>query len=283
MKLLREKVSSKFNLYLLSDIHKGTLAHHEDGFHEAIETIRVDRGARVVIGGDLTEAICTDDKRFDFDSVDPTIPNPIQQWQRVAEELMPIKTKIAAINTGNHDRAHHRHGNGVRDIVCKDLGIRHKYGTYSCKVAFHDKHGLIFKVFITHGSRSITSTADDPIRREANEKLILKRHLKPIAADCLIMWKGHAHKLIISPPEKELYLNDDGEKIRQHYTTSDPRGEYIHPDHRYYFCTGGFLKLYGPEGTDTYVERAEYPPAELGYIKVRIEDRQVVGAEKVFI
>ena len=92
-----------------------------------------------------------------------------------------------------------------------------EYGTYTCKVSVvDDDNNLMYKMFLTHGYGSIRSVADDPVRREANMKLGLKRKLQHKAADCAVMGMGHTHRLMIVPPKRELYLTDDGKRISQH-------------------------------------------------------------------
>jgi hypothetical protein len=231
-----------------------------------------------VDGGDMVEAILVDDPRFDPQKL--TEPLPLEQLNEAIKKREPIKDQLITILQGNHERKLWRFGNITKDI-CDKLGV--EYGTYTAKISIVNKHdNLMFKVFETHGSKTITSTADDPIRREANEKLILKRHLKRKAGDCAVMVKHHAHKLIVATPEHELYLVDDGKAIRQRYTGWGQNEEWIHPDARWYGCAGAFLRLYG-DGISGYAEIGEYDPVELGFLVTKVRKKKIVAVEPVYL
>jgi len=165
--------------------------------------------------------------------------------------------------------------------VCEKLGV--EYGTYSTKLTVQDTNGkLMYKVFDTHGIRSIRSTADDPIRRRTNMELVLKRQLKFKAGDCAVMIKHHTHKLLVCKPESELYLVDDGKRIKQGYTGWGQTEPYIHPDARWYGNAGSFLRLYG-DGMSGYAEIAEYDPVELGWLVLVVRNRKIVELKPVYL
>ena len=150
-------------------------------------------------------------------------------------------------------------------------------------VTFEDKQGVMFKGFFTHGRRLIRTIADDPVRRTANEKLQLKQHLKNKMGDCLIMAKGHCHRLIVSDPIESLYLMTENEEIHQRYTHSAHKEyKFIHPDHRWYCATGSFLKTFG-EKVSSYAEVGEMDPVELGYVKVIVRDRTIAKVERIVV
>jgi hypothetical protein len=138
-------------------------------------------------------------------------------------------------------------------------------------------------MFLTHGYGSINSSADDGVRRKANMRLSLKRKLKDKAGDCILMGMAHTHKLIVSKPEETLYLTDNGKQIKQNYTASKHTDGYIHPDHRWYVNTGSFYRLYGKDGISGYAERAGYDPVELGYILIKVRNREIIAVEKVLL
>jgi hypothetical protein len=170
-------------------------------------------------------------------------------------------------------------GNITRDLICEPLGVT--YGGYTCKVSFMSGKDLLFKAFLTHGRKSITSSADDPLRIQANLQLVLKRHLQNKAGDCMLMCKGHAHKLITVKPSELLYLTDNGKEIMARYTKPHSGG-YIPPYLRFYACTGSFLRTYAP-GIIGYGETGEYDPVELGYIVAEIREGEIRGIRKVTV
>lgn len=284
MQLINRRLPDNHNLFLFSDLHKGSILFHRHGFEKFIDDVMSEKNNFVICGGDSIEAICVDDPRMDIDLLDPDAKKPLVQCKEVVKLYTPIKNRIISILEGNHEWKLQGYGSLVRDVICHDLfGDRKNdfYGTYSVKASIRDKKGnLQYKIFYTHGAGTINSTADDPIRRESNMKLSLKRKLQHKAGDALILAMGHTHKLLVAEPTHTLYLVDDGKKIKQEYTKPGNNGQYIPPEHRWYCNTGSFMKLYR-EGVSGYAERFGYDPVQLGYIKCEIKNRQVVNIKAV--
>jgi len=235
----------------------------------------------LAMGGDLVEAITVDDKRYSQET--DKKETPIKQYRNVQKFLEPIADKTVFVLLGNHDwLVANRYGDYLRTILCPDLKI--PYGTYSTKLAVNDKKGRqMYKLFYTHGAKSISSVADDPIRREANMLLQLKRRLQMKAGDCEVMAMGHTHKLLVCQPMASLYLYDDGKKIISAYTEPGT-GQWIHPDHRYYVNTGSFLRLYTTtdegEAVSGYAERFGYDPVEIGYVVIECRGGKIKTVRK---
>jgi len=270
------------NIFHFGDKHDGSILSSDSGWNELMDMICSEyegcRNNYAVDGGDMFESIMVDDKRFSPEKFKE--PLPLEQMRIAVEKREPIKDKLLSILMGNHERKLWKFGDLTQE-VCQKLGVT--YGTYTTKITVKDiKGGLMYKVYETHGSKSISSAADDPIRRKANMELTLKRHLKFKAADCAVMIKHHAHKLISCKPRTELYLTDDGEKIKQGYTHWGQTEPYIHPDARWYGCAGSFLRLFG-DGMSGYAEIAEYDPVELGFLVLKVRDRKIVSLDPVYL
>lgn len=282
MQIIHKTLPTDHNLYLISDIHEGTLLQHEHGIEQMIQMVLSDKSNYVAILGDLAEAITIDDKRYDPATTDDRVPTPLQQYKSLVELFRPIKERIVVVLEGNHDyKISARFGNGVRDIFCSGLNV--PFGTYSCKLAVGDRKGKAqYKAYLTHGFRSISSSADDPVRREANMQLSLKRILHKKAADVSLMAMGHTHKLIVKPPISELYLTDDGSKIKQHYTKADYTSDYIPPDLRWYCNVGSFYKTFHM-GESGYAERFGFDPHELGFCIVEVCGGNINNVRKVIL
>ena len=274
MQIITKALPMTHRIYAISDTHEGTILKHKAGIRKVVKMIMEDPNAYVIHLGDLAEAITIDDKRYCIDTVDPDTSLPLLQYQAVVKEFWDIRDRFITILEGNHDaKIAGKYGNFVRDYVCKELGV--PYGTYTSRITINDtKARLQYKIYAAHGRRMVGSTADDPTRKIANEKLQLKRHLRPMATDCAVMMKGHTHKLIVKEPETELCLVDDGKKIHQKYTKLDQTSDFIHPDLRWYVNTGCFYKLHAM-GVSGYAERAEYPPNELGFAIIDVVDGQI--------
>lgn len=277
MLLLKYPTGRNFNLYLFSDAHAGSTLFYRKGFMKFVNTVKKDSLGVAIDLGDAIEAIMTDDKRYTDDTAKH--PIPLKQANDYIEMVRPIKNKIIVRLNGNHEQKLHRFGN-LAQYICSQLDI--PYGTFTAKVLFTDKKTgqLMFKAFVTHGFRSITNQAHDPIQREANMKARLKRLLMEKSGDCVLMAMGHTHKLVIAEPTKKLWLSDDGSQIRQRYTHSE--GDFIHQDHRWFVNTGSFLKLY-MEGVSGYAEMFGYDPVQLGFIKVLVRRGSIQSIEKVVL
>lgn len=299
MKLITHQLPDNHNLFHFGDRHLGALLSSNKGWRQLVDMMhsKVDGCSNNygVDGGDAIEAIMVDDPRFSVEELakrvekdkDTSLIRPLEQIRVAVEERKAIAPMLIAILEGNHERKLHRFGNLTQEL-CNRLnsevkGANIEYGTYTAKLSIVDKHNdLMYKVFETHGHKTINSAADDPLRREANLKLTLKRHLKFKAGDCAIMIKHHAHKLLVAPPEFELYLRDDGKKIQQHYTAGGQNEPFIHPDLRWYGCAGAFLRLYG-DGISGYGEIAEYDPVELGFLVTKVRKRKIEAVEPVYL
>lgn len=282
MQIIHKTLPADHNLFLISDLHEGTLLQSEHGLEQMIQMVLSDKHNYVAILGDLAEGITIDDKRYDPATNDDRVPTPLLQYKSLVELFKPIKERIVVVLEGNHDyKISARFGNGVRDIFCSGLNV--PFGTYSTKLTVNDKRGkLQYKAYLTHGYGNVNSTADDPVRQEANMFLSLKRKLAPKAGDCAVMACGHTHKLLVKPPISKLYLADDGAKIKQHYTKADYTAEYIDPDLRWYANTGSFYKNFHM-GESGYAERFGYNPTELGFCISEVRNGNIDNIRKVIL
>ena len=304
MKLITRKMPNNFNLFLVGDDHIGNLLRYDKGISKLFDMLCSSWGGvsekhnYVIHHGDMIEAICVQDKRFD-----PAIctePIPFEQANYAIKEYEPIKNKLITILDGNHPYKLHQFGN-LTKYICDGLGV--EYGTWSSKVIFNDmKNKLMFKSFHTHGNKTINSTCDDIKRRKVNMKLSLKRALRDLCGDVALSACGHSHKLLVCDPEPELYMTDDGKDLKQGYTLSQyltrefvdkktkqkannpdknlyTRG-YVHPDYRWYVNTGSFLKTF-ELGVSSYSERAGYANAEMGIIVVEVRDKFITNVRPI--
>ena len=284
MRLVKSYVpDGEWTLWVMGDWHIGNLTFHEDGLKEVRERILEDKNSRVVLTGDLIEGITPDDKRFDYFSLDPKTPTPIAQMKYAAKLAEPIAHLIAGVNRGNHEYKLQKYGDLVLEHFCIPLAVQDKYLGYSGKVSYYDSKGLVFKHYSTHGKRKLSSAAKDPIQRQGNISASAKNIMQRKFGDCLLMTRGHNHHLFYVEPIHELYLTDNGAKLKGRYFKSKPTADYIHPDHRWYGVAGSFFRTYGDVGTENYAEMAEYDPLELGCLKYTIIDRTIVRAERVVV
>jgi hypothetical protein len=229
-----------------------------------------------VCHGDCIEAICTDDPRYQREST--TQDSIFLQIKDAVKQMDGIKDQIICLLEGNHETKLHRFGS-IGEELAEQLDV--PFGTYTARITYQFSDGTFFKHFATHGARSISSTADDTKRRNTNMRLQLKRHLKMKSHTCALATEGHTHKLIVCEPDSELYLDDNGLEMTQHYT-QPTQGGYSHHEQRWFGNTGSFMKLY-ELGVSGYAERFGYDPIELGFLVARIRNKQIVGLDKVVV
>lgn len=278
MKLIYKKVPDNFDLVLFGDTHEGTLLRDKKGVQKCIDFIASNKlPCYAVHMGDAIEAIKPDDPRYDPKLCTNKVP--LEQADEVINQLIPIKDKIITCLLGNHEMKLHLFGN-ITEYICHQLNV--PYGTYSSKVTFVFDDSSVLKGFFHHGFGSISSYAKSPIQRQTTMLEALKRKLSFKQADCQLMALGHTHKLLICKPIAELFLTSDKERFYQGYTTDIHNGKFIHPDNRWYFNTGSFLKLY-EDGVSGYADIFGYDPVELGYIVVQIRNRAVQSAYKQIV
>ncbi|RPI50637.1 MAG: hypothetical protein EHM49_08270 [Deltaproteobacteria bacterium] len=274
-----------YELILFGDNQEGNVLQYRKGYRQAIEYILESKNRFAIHMGDEQEAFWIDDKRYDPVTMEST---PLKQQANVIKDLAPLakNKRLITILYGNHSHRLYPKIGDITENTCERLNVL--YGGFACVVQFIDKHGPQYKGYFTHGRKLIRSVADDPTRRLANEKLQVKQHLKNKMGDCLLMAKGHTHRLIVVEPQPQLYLGTDKkdgrDNIAQHYTHNPPfgKGGYVHPDHRWYANTGSFLKCYG-EDVNSYSEVGEYDPTELGYVVVEVHDRTITNVRKVVV
>ena len=275
------EMPDSFNLVLMGDTHEGAAAQHRSGLLETIAYIHDTPNTFGAHLGDWLEAITVDDKRYTVEET--TEPIPLMQAYGAADAFRPIKDKMLAALWGNHEKTLQKYGNLVQHVICRELGI--PYGGYLAKVELRHKGRQMFRLLLWHGSGSLTSKAKDPEQRRANKLAALKLKLYPLAADCAVMAMGHIHRLLTAAPSRELYLYTGGQgKVKQAYTDKSVRqvGEYLNPHQRWYCSTGSFLRGY-VDGIDTYASVKGYPPVELGYCLLRVEDTKIVGLDEVVV
>jgi hypothetical protein len=282
MDIFQQTAPNNFNLFLFGDRHDGSILYHKKGWNKLCNMMNSEYcGVSRNFGvdhGDFMESIMIDDVRYDPDTC--SNPIPMEQLDNAEIDYEPIADKIVAMCEGNHPWKLWRFGR-LTQMLCSRLGVN--YGTWSCKIEWVDKKGKpLFKSFHTHGSKGINSYAGDKIRIEANMKEMLKRHLKNKMGDCVLMAKGHTHKLLIQEPTPKLYITNKGKEMVQNYSSPDHTANFIPEDDRFYVNTGSFLKLYG-DGVSGYAEKFEYDPIELGFAVAKIRDRKITEIDKVVV
>jgi predicted phosphodiesterase len=282
MQWLEYMASDNHDIVLMGDTHAGSRMTHYDGIEETVDTVASDKTIEAMFHmGDLIEAVTNDHPYWQMETIDPDCSLPYLQYEHLAKMFGPVGDKLKGVLYGLHDKRLFKVGNFVRDKFCKDLNA--PYGTFASHVTVRSKKDgkPMFKIFLTHGAGQVKSTHSEPHGKSTNEGISLKKKLMNKFGDTALMAMGHTHKGIVFPPKSKLYLTCSQGKIKSNHTSSPQTATYIHPDDRWYANTGGYFKLYGHMGASSYAEEAMYDPIELSYIRVKVRDRMIVGADVV--
>lgn len=284
MELIRVDMPVRdFVLYDLSDLHVGSPNCNIDKLQRTVNAIKANDRAYLIFKGDAIEAITPGDKRYTHSCVMDEYKTPKHQADKVIEMFTPIKDKILAWGTGNHELKLVN----IMDFgkyIADGLGV--PYGAYVFKISFYYRKKLLFKTYHTHGWGSAGSNAKDDIQRDANIKAALKHRLaKSGHADCIYMSRGHDHQLHVVDPtvQNRLYLTTDDDGIHQHYhQQSAQNAPFIPPDSRWYATTGSYRGLYAKPGSQVvdYGEMAGYAPSEIGHSLVTVTKGEVTEVRK---
>ena len=277
MQRIFKEIPLDCEIALIGDTHIGSYKSHESGVDAAIDFIAADEDRYWAHLGDWIEAITTDDKRYECETTKQ--PIPLLQAKEVVDKFKRIAHKGLVGLLGNHERKLHRFGNLVKHTICQDLKI--PYGTFECRLILAPPERNPLKLFLTHGTKVFKSSAPTQFQKEANQQAQLKTYLLDKMGDSHLMCSGHAHWLAVVKPDNTLYLTDGEDGVKQHRLDKFPKGTgYIHPDSRYFCCSGSFYKLY-VDGMSGYNE--QYSPSDLGFLNVIIEGGQIVGVEKIIV
>jgi hypothetical protein len=286
MDIIQKVVPNNFNIFLVGDKHTGSKLSHDAGWKQMVHLVNSEvdgikpRNNFVVDHGDMIEAIDIKDKRFDFTTTNLRMSQISAQKQQAIFDRQEIRKNLITILKGNHEHKVLRFENTTEE-VCKTLKV--PYGTVSCIIEYVDRKGeLLFKQYAHHGFGSARSIAHPEKRRQTNLKIAMMHKFKNKFGDCILASMGHLHQLIICDPESSLYMTTKDGKIHQKYTRPSKVKGYIDPEHRWYVCSGSFLKTYGM-GFDGYAERAGYDPIELGFVLVKVRDRKIQDVDKIFL
>lgn len=148
MQLISKKLPKDCKIVLASDFHEGSMMQHNGGIKQLVEYVSSDKNIFVMLGGDLIEAICIDDKRYSqFVHSDM----PIQQCKNIVEKLKPIGDRILVILEGNHEWVlTNKIGNIIEELICKPLGKNIPYGTLTTKFSILDSKGRVQNKVLIH-------------------------------------------------------------------------------------------------------------------------------------
>lgn len=245
--------SDSLKIYLLGDLHLGTIFCVEKEVIRYVQIIKNDHEAWWIGMGDLAEYITPADKRWDFNVIaDWVKPDNIAECQRIRINniLGPIKDKCLGMLWGNHEDKFRKYNFGnVHDNICKDFSTKNL--GFSCFIKFHfERSGKSIRTVIgafTHGKGGATTDTgklkkliDFMDQNEAN-------------------FYGYAHTHACKV-ETRIELGMRAYKKGKHISKN-----------RVGILTGCFFRTYGDTEEASYGERQLYRPVPIGCGMIRVE------------
>jgi len=237
-------------IYALSDTHIGHINHDEKKFDAAINEIKANPRAKVLIMGDIADKRDYKHKFFDPDQQAPIArKNFIYQCYKLFKnKIKPIKNQIIGMHCGNHDMS----GSDTHYVeeICADLNI--KYLGYRAITILRTHHKnccrakTSFTIFSTHGSGGGRN----------NGSKINRIEQEALSTEADIYMQGHNH-----------FLNHTQGIVHKPVLYNGV--VRIHEKQKLFVNCGSFLKSY-QEGNYTYSEKASYRPQPTGYVKITI-------------
>ena len=275
------RVPSNYRLYLLSCTHFGNAAMSMPSIKRAIKLIDSDSSAYWGHLGDVTESIHVGDFRYDPVVHAGKYQSADQQAEYFADTFAPIADKCLFILRGNHEEKiiktievdrlitdRFRDYHGVKENIVR--------GGRTIKATFSDD----FKLYATHGAGSVNSQAGDRRQMENNDAIKVKRKLRLLQSDCIVMAMAHIHKVRVCSPVEQLHIIGDTKTVAVYPKIARTPEGVIPEDYRWYCSTGAFLKTL-VDGMTTYSEAAMYSPTEIGCIRIDVTKGQVTDVAKV--
>jgi predicted phosphodiesterase len=262
MEIIEVKPTKCVNLYILGDTHfpRGK----KNKFQEVIDVILKDKDGYMIGLGDWIEAIKYGDPRYDPEEIAASILeyggeiNMInEQWRQFEDMIKPLvqKNKILGLHQGNHEYQFTKRNsfNGLK-AMCNRLNI--KYLDYLPAIWRFKYKNKELKIMTLHGVGSGIG--------EGYEIKQLDKHAR-LFDDIDIIAEGHTHKLSISTTSDRLKITDDNQ---------------LKQNKQWRCACGSFLGNYDI-GKASYSQRALYKPLPLGYVKISIQDGNIISVNAV--
>lgn len=242
-KTIKYTRKSLIRIYLVGDIHGGTVHCHQALLEQTIKKIRNNPEAYWVDMGDKCEFISTKDKRWDgggiADWVKPDYIG-ISQSDWYMDLMSPIKDKCLGLLEGNHESTWtSQTDTNVQHYISSKLGVPDLSAACFINLSFtRTSVGRNLTAFFTHGAGSAITPGAKLTR--------LQRLMDGFDAD--IVAQGHVHELLTySRP----YLGID-------------RTLHIQQRVKVGALTGCYFRTYTQDVSSSYGERKNYPPVMLG-------------------
>lgn len=192
MKIVKNELPTSIDslvIEVFADLHIGSKKCNYQLIHERIESVKNDPNVYCIILGDL---INNSTKTSVGDVYEEPL-SPMQQIKQAVEMFRPIKDKVLAITSGNHERRSYKSdGTDLLYFFSAELGLADRYDYAACLSIIRFGQGyrnrkIAYSLYMTHGDGQGGRT----IGGKANG---LQRRGQIIDADIIVT--GHTHSPI---------------------------------------------------------------------------------------
>lgn len=184
-------------IYILSDLHIGDVNADMAEIQARVQRIADDPRGLCVLNGDLLNTAV----RNSVSDIYAELVPPMEQISMVVSLLKPIRHRVIAADTGNHEnRVYRTDGLDMMRLICRELGIEQRYAPEGvlCFLRFGDKPAnersngrrkqpYIYSIYATHGTGGG--------RKEGAKAIRLADMASIVDADCYI--HSHSHMPMI--------------------------------------------------------------------------------------
>jgi hypothetical protein len=266
--VIKELSQNKTIFVPLSDLHVGHVDCDIDYIKKTVAWM-VSHNAYTVLLGDMIDAICRHDKRYENDSIDPYflpyLDNLHHEQESVCCELLqPLADHglIIGMLTGNHETTIKKYfSHDSHSIMSEKLGIpiitdpgyvvlKFNIGGSILRTVVWCSHGCFMPCGRTKGAQVVA----------------LERQTQHFDAD--IYLAGHTHNKWVFPLAHRIGVNSKNRLIEKRRTGAN---------------TGGFMRTYSEKNTDTWASRKCFPPQVPGVVRFDIKIKTCRGNRYVDI
>lgn len=157
MKVIKERLSAdlkSLELHIFADEHIGDDNCDLARLKERIEYVATHDNAYCVLNGDILDYA----SRSSIGDIETRQFNIMEQIKKGVDLFSPIKDKILAITSGNHEnRAYRKEGIDISKLIAMQMGLENKYSPTSAFIFLRfgmEKHRrpVCYTIYMLHGS-----------------------------------------------------------------------------------------------------------------------------------
>jgi len=239
------------------DSHIGVIGTNYKAMDSSVKFIK-EKDAKVILMGDLVDAINPNDKRFDPKTLDPrvSIDNVISdQYAILCEYIEKMDpSRIIGVHTGNHEETIRlNYSRNITYDLCRDYGLKYLgYSAWTRIIFKRPSHSEVFKMFSSHGYGGA--------RYPATKQWKIQ-HIINALDDADLVLMGHVHDIQVGRIVKET-IPTKGKLEVQQKTVG-------------WMLTGSFLNK--AEGVISYAEKLGLGSVKNGIATFKIlpEERKI--------